>query len=51
MYNQLDVKFSFTECEIIFGVTKYSNALLEVINYVLIVGKWYIDNKKITNKV
>ena len=46
VYNQLDVKFSFTECEIIFGITQYSNALLEVINYVLILGKWYINNKK-----
>ena len=46
VYNQLDVKFSFTECEIIFGTTQYSNALLEVINYVLILEKWYINNKK-----
>ena len=46
IYRSLEIKFNFTECEIIFGIPFNNDPILEIINYILIIGKWYINHMK-----
>ncbi len=49
MTNNLEVSFPLTICEIIFGFPEQNSSDIEIINYLILTGKWYI-NKMRTNK-
>ena len=46
----LELRFNFKICEILFGIIPTTNADLCIINYLILLGKWYINNKKNKNK-
>ena len=46
LYKQLKVKFHFTVCEILFGLPLTGDPLLEILNYVIILAKKFINNKR-----
>ena len=50
LYKQLKVKFHFTVCEILFGLPLVEDPLLEVLNYVIILAKNSLNNKRNHNK-
>ena len=50
LYKQVKVKFHFTVCEILFGLPLIGDPLLEVLNYVIILAKKFINNKRNQNK-
>ena len=46
MRNNLDVSFPLTICEIIFGIQININSDIALINYLTLIGKWYINNMR-----
>ena len=46
----LDIKFNFTVCEVPFGFWPSDNVIFEAINYLMLIGKWFLNNKKSENK-
>ena len=46
----LGVKFKFKVCEIIFGF-QLTDIIFEVINFIILVGKWFLNIKKSENSV
>ena len=49
--NNLETYFSFTECEIIFGIPLDKNNIdLKIINYLILFGKWYINKCRSSNR-
>ena len=44
------IKFSFTICEVIFGMLDLDVKVSHSINYILLLGKWYINSSKINKK-
>ena len=50
IYNNLETYFSFTECEIIFGIPLDKNNIeIKIINYLILLGKWYINKCRSSN--
>ena len=48
--NNLGTGFSFTECEILFGIPiDHNNVDIQIINYFILLGKWYINKCKSLN--
>ena len=49
--NVISVKFNFTVLEIIFGLPVYytNDYIIKAINYILLLGKWYINKCKVKN--
>ena len=45
LYNSIEISFKFTICEIIFGLPNNSDDL-KIINYVILIAKWYINQCK-----
>ena len=39
--------FSFTICEVLFGIIPSNNDDLFIVNYLLLLGKWCINNKSV----
>ena len=50
MKNNLDTSFDLTICEVIFGIPISYNPTINAINFLIILGKWYINNVKTLNK-
>jgi len=48
--DNLEVDFKLTECEIIFGIPANNSVELKIINYLLILVKWYINKNKSLNR-
>ena len=48
--DNLDTSFNFTICEIIFGIPISYNPTINAINFIIILGKWYINNVRTLNK-
>ena len=46
----IKIKFSFTICEIIFGMLDLDVNVSHSVNYILLLGKWYINSSKINKK-
>ena len=46
----IEIKLNLKECEIIFGIPNAPNEHLELINFVIIMTKWYINNQRSENK-
>ena len=46
LYQNLDIRFNLTECEVIFGIP-YNNTIdLQIINFIILLGKHYINKRK-----
>ena len=50
LFSNINIKFMFTECEIIFSLPFIKEAETELINFVIIITKWYINNAKSNDK-
>ena len=48
--SQLEIKFTLTECEILFGIPLNNSVELKIINFVILITKWYINNCKCMGK-
>ena len=46
----IEIKLNLKECEILFGIPNAPNEHLELINFVIIMTKWYINNRRSENK-
>ena len=46
----IEIKLNLKECEILFGIPNAQNEHLELINFVIIMTKWYINNRRSDNK-
>ena len=44
------INFSFTLCEVIFGMLDLDVNVSHSVNYILLLGKWYINSSKINEK-
>ena len=50
IYNQFELKLNLTVCEVLFGIPFISNEYIEVINFIIILAKWYINSRKSKEK-
>ena len=50
LYNQIEIKLNLKECEILFGIPNAINADIELINFVIIITKWYINAQRTEEK-
>ena len=50
LVESLEVGFEFQECEILFGIPFKRDTFLEFLNYLIILGKWFINKVKTNNK-
>ena len=46
----LELGFNFTIWEVLFGIIPSNNDDLFIVNYLLLLGKWFINNKKSMNR-
>ena len=46
LFNHIEIRLNLKECEILFGIPNATNEYLELINYMIIVTKWYINSKR-----
>ena len=44
--DNLECSFPFTVCEILFGMKSNNDPNIKIINYLILIGKWYINNTK-----
>ena len=44
---QLIVIFNFTICEVVFGIFSSNNDDLFIVNYLPLLGEWFINNKSL----
>ena len=44
--NNLEVSFPFTICEIIFGIHISKDCDIDIMNYLILIGKWYINSMR-----
>ena len=49
IHDELMVKFNFTVCEIIFGIPLTGDPILEILNYIFMYAKHYINTKRSNN--
>jgi len=50
IHSNLEIKYLLTECEVIFGIPFTNSPDLKLINFLIILSKWYINNTKTNNK-
>ena len=43
LFEKLKVKFNLTVCEVIFGIPFSNDSLMQIINYVIILAKYFIN--------
>ena len=48
--DNLSIHFPLTECEIIFGIANDRALELKIINFLILIVKWYINKVKSSNK-
>ena len=46
MADNLECNFPLTVCEVLFGINPSNDPNLKIINYLILMGKWYINNTK-----
>ena len=51
MVTNLNFGYEFTVCEIIFGFQNHSVPDVEIINFLKLMGKWYLNNSKSKEKL
>ena len=50
MIDNLGYGFELTVCEIIFGIPNTNNPDIKLVNFFILLGKWYINKCKSTEK-
>ena len=50
MRDNLEVSFPLTVCEVLFGINLISDPNVKVMNFIILLGKWYINNTKQNEK-
>ena len=50
MIDNLGYGFELTVCEIIFGIPNTNNPDIKLVNFLTLLGKWYINECKSTEK-
>ena len=50
MIDNLGFGIELTVCEIIFGHPAYNNPDLKLINFLILIDKWYLNHSKTQNK-
>ena len=48
MVNGLGFGIGLTVCEVMFGIPIYNNPDFNAVNFLILVGKWYLNNCKNT---
>ncbi len=48
--DSIEIKFHFTECEILYGIPIQNDERIEAINYTILLGKWFINKNRSNNK-
>ena len=43
LYIQIKIKLKLKECEIVFGIPNAINTDIELINFVILITKWYLN--------
>ena len=51
MVDNLDFGIGLTVCEVILGIPIYNNSDFKIINFLILIGKLYLNNKKTQNKL
>lgn len=46
LYENLKIKINLTECEILFGIPFHKDNKLKIINFVVLLGKWFINKTR-----
>ena len=46
----LGFSIELTVCEVVFGIPTYNNPDLKIINFLILIGKWYLYNSKTKNQ-
>ena len=46
----LDINFPLTECEILFGIPNNNDIKIQIINFLILLTKWFINHKKTQEK-
>ena len=46
----LGIKYNFTICEILFGIPGNNSVDMDIINFLILIGKYYINKTKVQNK-
>ena len=50
MINNLNLGIELTVCEVLFGLPTNNNPDLKLTNFLILIGKWYLNNSKTQNK-
>ena len=50
LFEKLKVKFNLTVCEVIFGIPFSNDSLMQIINYVIILAKYFINKQRHNGK-
>ena len=50
LYDQIEIKLNLRECEVLFGIPHAIHEDLELINFVIILTKWYINKQRSDEK-
>ena len=48
--SNLNLGIELTVCEVLFGIPSNNNPDLKIINFLILIGKWYLNNSKTQNK-
>ena len=46
----MNLGIELTVCEVLFGIPSNNNPDLKIINFLILIGKWYLNNSKTQNK-
>ena len=46
----MEINTKFTVCEVIFGILNDNDQYVQMINYIILIAKWYIHKNKEQNK-
>ena len=46
MFNNLEYSFELTLCEILFGIPTNHYSDTRILNFLILIGKWYINKSK-----
>ena len=50
LYEHIDIQLNLQESEILFGIPNAINKDIELINFVIIITKWYINTQRSNDK-
>ena len=50
LYNEIEIKLNLCECEVLFGIPHAIHKDLELINFGILLAKWYINKQRSDEK-